>query len=303
MSDLCYNLTRGEFVVNQHFSRKKICVFVVYFFYVASFTLINCQGASKPRTALTSCLEAMIKGDYEKAYGFFSFTDRSTISLTEFIQYNKVSKEEIEFAETSTRYVSYEIKELSVAGDTARAVVKITAPEIMIERFNLLLYEIYRMRVVDSVISPQDKSLQLPIIGITGIASLVKESGGWRVHGQWQEQRKKEAEISKFKLDYVQNKLKIRNINIKEYQDIHKTLLTATLKNMGQRTLKDVEIFLVCSNIDDKPRYTVTEHPISESGKPLGPKRARKFEIDLTNVPSDWARRIEIKIVNCKFVE
>jgi len=289
--------------LNRCLNKKRIVYNAICFIYATSLILVNCRGASKSRTTLTSCIEAVIEGDYEKAYGLFAFTDRSTMNLQEYIHYHKTSKAEGEFVEISRRYVTYEIKELSLMGDTARAVVKITTPEIIVEPFNLLFYEIYRKRKIDSIIDYQNRDTLLQMIDITGVVSLVSEHSGWHVHGRWEEQRRKEAEASKYKLDYIQNKLIIKNISIKEYQDVHKIIFSATVKNLGEKTLKDVEIFLVCSNINDKPRYTVTEHPISESGKPLGPMRTRKFKIDLINVPSDWARRIEIKIIDCEFAE
>lgn len=275
-----------------------------YFSYFTSFFILitaGCQSSNNPRRTLTNFLDAIIKNDYEEAYSYFSFKDRYRKSLTEFVQEQKLSTTETDTVAISNYRRSYEISSLAIMTDSAKAIVKITIPEMMIKNFNLLFYEVSKKLKVDSLTTPQNKRFY--IITLEGLFYLIKEPEGWRVYGNWEGQRKKAAEESRIRLEYIQKYLTIKNIKIREYQPAGKIYLTATIKNSGEKILKEVEILIVCLNSYNKPCHILSEHPVSEYSKPLKPKEGRKFELNLTTASSDWTKRVEFKIVNCEFAE
>lgn len=286
-------------MLNGDANKKLFAIF--YIVCAVTALLINrCQKSSDPKMALSGYLDAVITGNYKEAYDFFSFEDRSVKSLTEFMKEHELSAAEIDIVNMSKDYIMYDIKKVSVMDDSAKAIVKITMPEIMVKQFKPLLPIISRQRRIDSLIDPRNNK-KFSIITLTGSVLMMKEFNGWRVYGNWEEQRKKEAEESKIRLKYIQSQLKIKNVKIREYQGDRRTYLTATIKNLGQKTLKEVVVFVVCLNKDNKACYSVTEQSISETVKPISPKASRKIKIDLTNAPPDWSRRVEISVVNCKF--
>jgi hypothetical protein len=80
------------------------------------------------------------------------------------------------------------------------------------------------------------------------------------------------------------------------------------IKNMGDRTLKQVEITIYCLGQDGKPVFEkqstpvyVTERGDGESNQPLKPGYSRQFGVKLDQAPSDWAKKVEVKVTSLEF--
>jgi hypothetical protein len=266
--------------------------------YIIVLLLLSCSK-SYPWNSLTTCLDAIIEHDYNRAYKFFSFQDQSTKSSSEFVMEHQLSEDERQILELSKLCLSYTIKDTSVLGDTCRAVVEILLPELLVDRLNFLFYEQYGKDMVDSL--KTDDHNMIYISKMEGLILLIKEDRAWRIYANWKELRKKEAEEAEIRLEYIKHKLRVGNVRVREFADTHRTHLIFNIKNLGEKTLEDIEIFVVCLDRNSKPCYSVTAHPVSSSSKPLGPQKSQRITVDLGNAPPDWARVVEVKVVNCKF--
>jgi hypothetical protein len=80
------------------------------------------------------------------------------------------------------------------------------------------------------------------------------------------------------------------------------------IKNLGSHTLKEVEITIYCLGTDGKPVYEQTYHPVMTSSlafhgeeAPLKPGYSRHFGVKLDGAPSDWARKVDVKVTSVTF--
>ena len=80
------------------------------------------------------------------------------------------------------------------------------------------------------------------------------------------------------------------------------------IKNTGDRTLKEVEITVYCLGSDGKPIFERTYDPVlvsdlsfGDSGEPLKPGYGRKFGVKMDDAPSDWKRKVDVKVTKVSF--
>jgi hypothetical protein len=257
-----------------------------------------CQPFSDPRKVVTGCFDAVFRNDWEKAYGYFSFADRNTWNLDEYTRRHRLSSEDSCVSAMLQDRISCTVEEVLVSGDSARIILQITAPEIMVRGLTSFMELSSQMRC-DSTLDA-DKVPHY-VVNFTGSVLVLKEMDGWHVCGNWQEQQEAESRLAQDIIDYIGRSLKIKNIRIREYQGTQKTLLTAVLYNSGDRTVADVEIMVTCFSREDKPCFVLSEHPVNKGTKPLLKKSSRKFTIDISSVTPDWKKLANIKIVNCRF--
>ncbi|HSS69154.1 MAG TPA: hypothetical protein VLQ46_00700 [Casimicrobiaceae bacterium] len=104
----------------------------------------------------------------------------------------------------------------------------------------------------------------------------------------------------------------IANVSVKNVK-VAKTVLDENavwgeIKNMGDRTLKTVEVTIYCLGQDGKPVFEkqsnpvyVTEHGYGESNQPLKPGYSRQFGVKLDDAPSDWAKKVDVKVTSLEF--
>lgn len=79
------------------------------------------------------------------------------------------------------------------------------------------------------------------------------------------------------------------------------------IKNLGDRTLKEVEITIYFLDKNDKSIFEkihrpvlVTEFSFSDND-PLKPNYSRKFGYTTDDVPSEWAKKVKAKVTNIEF--
>jgi hypothetical protein len=104
----------------------------------------------------------------------------------------------------------------------------------------------------------------------------------------------------------------IANVSVKNVK-VAKTVLDENavwgeIKNTGDRTLKQVEITIYCLGQDGKPVFEkqstpvhVTERGYGESNQPLKPGYSRQFGVKLDDAPSDWAKKVDVKVTSLEF--
>lgn len=80
------------------------------------------------------------------------------------------------------------------------------------------------------------------------------------------------------------------------------------IKNAGDRTLKEVEITIYCLGRDGKPVFEKAYHPVlvtdmsfGGEGKPLKPGYSRTFGVKMDDAPSDWTRKVDVKVTSVEF--
>lgn len=83
------------------------------------------------------------------------------------------------------------------------------------------------------------------------------------------------------------------------------------LKNLGERTLDQVELTVVLLDAAGKPVAEDKSHPVlvtemgfgSDANAPLKPNYARKFTAIVKNAPSEWAGKVEARITGVEFAK
>jgi hypothetical protein len=78
------------------------------------------------------------------------------------------------------------------------------------------------------------------------------------------------------------------------------------IKNTGDRTLKLVDITIYCLDKDGEPVFEKTYHAVIAAGgflgeEPLKPRYSRQYGVRLDDAPSDWAKKVDVKVSQVKF--
>jgi hypothetical protein len=80
------------------------------------------------------------------------------------------------------------------------------------------------------------------------------------------------------------------------------------VKNEGDRTLKKVGITIYCLGSDGKPVFEktfspvlVTEMSFGGSNLPLKPGYSRPFGVKLDDAPSEWNKKVDVKVTQVEF--
>ncbi len=81
------------------------------------------------------------------------------------------------------------------------------------------------------------------------------------------------------------------------------------VKNSGDRTLKKVDLVIYCLGADGKPVFEKTFSPVwvtevsmpGDENEPLKPGYSRQFGVKLDDAPSDWSKRVEVKVTGVEF--
>jgi len=116
----------------------------------------------------------------------------------------------------------------------------------------------------------------------------------------------KEIKSFKEKQAYI-DKVEIRNVHIGK-SILDEAGVFGEVKNLGDRTLKEVEITIYCLDKNGKTIFEKTYRPVLVSeyslfgdNKPLKPKYSKKFGVKLDDAPSDWARKVKVKVTDIEF--
>lgn len=75
------------------------------------------------------------------------------------------------------------------------------------------------------------------------------------------------------------------------------------IKNVGDRTLAEVELTVYCLGADGAPVFEQTHHPVlassmsfGDASEPLKANYSRKFGYNLEDAPSDWAGKVKVEV-------
>jgi hypothetical protein len=103
------------------------------------------------------------------------------------------------------------------------------------------------------------------------------------------------------------SKVLVRNVSVSK-SDLGEAGVFGETKNTGDRTLKEVEITIYCLGSDGKPVFEKTYHPVLVSGLsfgdsnlPLKPGYSRQFGVKMDDAPSDWSKKVDVKVTAVQF--
>lgn len=184
-------------------------------------TLLFGCTRSNPKDVLSMYLDASLHSRYEEAYSHISSGDKAVKSLEEYSS----AQEDNPFAQAFVSKISYEIKDVSVTGNRAKANVEITMPDlsgmfmdVMGAAFASAFGDKHDEKEIERRLAEKYKNKDMPMTTRNESFTLVKEKGGWKVFLDW-EKEKKEAEQKK-KVDLLLAEAR----HLKEQKKLHNAL-------------------------------------------------------------------------------
>jgi hypothetical protein len=311
---------------------------------------------TNPKDILLKYLDASLHGRYEEAYHYFSTKDKAVKSLQEYL--SEQAKEESPLEQALASKISYRIREVTVAGNQAKANAEVTTPDleailkdILGTAFISAFGEKKEEKETEKMLEEKYKGNNIPMKTTIQSFDMVKEADGWKVFFDFEKKEKvdkamnqaqklekekklyaakeKYQEVLKLDSKAVEASEKIEHLdveieNFKEKQTyIGKIKITklkvaksflgglgvfGELKNLGNRSLKEVEITIYFLDKNGKPIFEevhypvlVSEYSFGDINKPLKLNYTRKFGYSTNDVPSDWAKKVRAKITNIEF--
>jgi hypothetical protein len=320
-------------------------------------SLVGCDKIdSSPKDVLSKYLDASLHGRHEEAYQYVSARDKGIKSLQEYLA--EESRDESPFAHALTSKISYKIKEATISGNKAKAIVDVTTPDFAVifmdilgEAFISAFGEKKDEEEIKKMLVEKYQGKDVPTATTTQSFDLVKDVDGWKVFFDWEIKKKvgevmrqakqleKEKKLYAAKEKYQEvleldskvveasEKIKHLDAEIKNFSEkqayIDKVKITklevakavlgelgvfGEIKNLGNRSLEEVEITIYFLDKDGKPIFEETHHPVlvskysfGDRNKPLKPNYTRKFGYGTDDVPSDWAKKVRVKITDLEF--
>ena len=102
------------------------------------------------------------------------------------------------------------------------------------------------------------------------------------------------------------DKVVVRNVRVAK-STLDEDGVWGEIKNMGDRTLREVEVVVYCLGVDGKPIFEKKFSPVlaSEytSEGPLKPGYGRRFGYKLDDAPSGWTKKVDVKVIGVRFQE
>ena len=103
------------------------------------------------------------------------------------------------------------------------------------------------------------------------------------------------------------SKILVRDVRVGN-SALGETGVFGEVKNTGDRTLTKLEITIYCLGPDGKPVFEktyppvfVTDAPFSNDNQPLRPGYSRQFGVKMDDAPSDWTKKVNIKVTKVEF--
>lgn len=182
----------------------------------------------------------------------------------------------------------------SIKKEGAKAIVTIATDSLNINLRMNRIGDVWKLTAIDfygllqTVISKEEKAIS-------------KEGG----KAQHQEIDTTQKIVQKAKKAYLDSVI-VRNVHVGETVLGGKGVF-GEIKNIGSKTLKEVEITVYCLDKQGKPVYEKKFHPVlvieffPVDNEPLKPNYSRKFGYRLDDAPSDWAGKVKVVITNVEF--
>lgn len=171
-------------------------------FVLSTFLFSGCSKIdSNPKDVLSKYLDAIYYGTREEAYQYISEKDKATKDLQKYLVGHATVEQEAdkypmvgrEFVEVFFSKLTYEIKEIKVTGNQAKAEVTITAPDfasmftnVMGAAFMSAFAGEKSAKEMEKMVAENYKDKKMPMMTEIQFFDLVKETEGWRVFLNWE---------------------------------------------------------------------------------------------------------------------
>jgi len=169
-------------------------------------SILGCDKISSPspKQVLNKYLDASLKGRYKEAYNYISSNDKSVKTLDEYLKENSRKNSPIAAALSSS--VSFKILKVVKTGETAKADVEITLPDIGVIFRDIMgaafasAFGNKDEKQIEQALAKKYKDSNIPTTTQTQTFQLVREQDGWKVFLDWKTEkikREKQAKIQK----------------------------------------------------------------------------------------------------------
>jgi hypothetical protein len=179
---------------------KRHVTYITIMCFVCAILTAGCDSNSMAiKYALARYLSAAGNGRYEEAYKYISENDKAVKSLEE-------SLPEQEWKEGPLKrylagYVAYNVQEIIISGDSAKAKITVTAPNYSLIHMDIPEFDITRAPVEGDYGTEMVKLLKktyegnLPTITEAKNIDLIKEGATWKIFLNWKEEKELEAKL------------------------------------------------------------------------------------------------------------
>lgn len=195
--------------------------------------IVGCDKISElnqpsPKEVLNSYLDASLKNRSEEAYGYVSSEDKAVKSLSEYKAENE--KKDNPFAAIIVSNVSYKVLKVTKTGDTAKADVKVTLPDMGV-MFKDLMGAAFSSAFggkdkseIEKTLAKKYEAGDVPTTTKNEEFYLLKEKEGWKVFLDWKAKKaakEKEEKIKSLLSDAKQlRESKKLNGAIQKYEEV-----------------------------------------------------------------------------------
>jgi len=181
-------------------------------------TILLTAGCGKiganSKNVLAKYLDASLHGKYEEAYQCISTKDRTIKNLQEYLSEYKIESKS-SFAEALTNKISYEIQEITITGNQAKANVAVTTPDYGSIKFTDIRDAAFMSaflggkdeKEIEEMITEKYKEKEIPMVTTKRTFDLVKESGEWKIFLNWETRKKVDEAMKKAKQFEKEKKL------------------------------------------------------------------------------------------------
>jgi hypothetical protein len=246
-------------------------------------------------------LEAAHAGRYQEAYSLLSSSDRSAKSLEAFSR--PMGSDTNPLAAALGIKDTFQVTEVATEGDKAKATVEIASPDyggafigLIGTIFTKALGGQLEEKDIEREISNTMKGRNLPTIKRNEYYDLVKEGDGWKVFMNYGGKQVYFDQVEVVNVQVVQG-------------DGGGSYVSGSLRNRGDRTLREVEVTVYCLDKDGFVVHDETHRPVGAAGnapgnaEPLKPNYARQFQYRITGAPSNWSKQVKVGVTGVEFQE
>lgn len=193
------------------------------------------KSGPNPSKVLSKYFDASIHGRYEEAYQYLSTSDKAVKSLQEYL--SEQSEEESPFMEALVSKISYNIKDVEISGDHAKADVVVTEPDlgsIFVDVMGVALASAFGDKKdtdeMEKKLAEKYKGKDIPMTTVTQPFNLVKEEGGWKIFFDWETKKKVNEALSQAKKLEEDGKLYAARDKYEEALKLNNNIVEASAK-------------------------------------------------------------------------
>ncbi|MFC1621424.1 hypothetical protein ACFL2G_03870 [Candidatus Omnitrophota bacterium] len=213
---------------------------------LVSLIIVGCGTPNiAPKIVLSKYLDAFYHNRNEEAYKYLSEKDKAVINLQEYLV--KQSAENDSFTLSLTEKISYEIQDIVVNGEIAKAKVNVTTPDVenmfsdMMGTAFLSVFSGKDNGDMSKMMAEKYKNKDVPLVTTSQSYELVKEPAGWKVFLNLEKEKKMKALLEEAKI--LQKEKKLYGA-LKKYEEVLELDSEEVTANMAKIEMeKEITVF------------------------------------------------------------